>query len=164
MGKWNNFFLQRMGTDANSAPYPVCESVATWGVWCKDIPFKILDKVKAPAKRTWNDEHGDDEYVPSTGLYVEAYTMKVEFGCKKMAGVSSVRSSVGTFLTYLRESGMMKMYSSYTGIGRKDVRLESVGDSAKWKSEDGQEFLIFDVTFKVNDPVTDVTLGSSSSY
>ena len=84
MGKWQNFFLQKMGVDANDTPYPVRESVAEWGIWCKSIPFKLLDKVKEPAKRTWYDEHGDDEYIPSTGLFVEAYTMKVEFGCKKI--------------------------------------------------------------------------------
>lgn len=157
MGKWNNFFLQRMGGD-----YSVCESVATWGIWCKTIPFKIMDKVKDPAKRTWYDEHGDDEYISSDGLFLEAYTMKVEFGCKKVnsskASVADVRQKVGTFLEYLRTAGMMKLYSSYTRIGRQEVRLESVSDNAKWVSDENGEFLIFEVTFKVNDPVTDVTL------
>ena len=162
MGKWNNFFLQRMGTDNSGVAYPVEESVATWGVWCKDIPFKLFDKVKAPAKRTWYDEHGDEEYVPADGLKLEAYTMKVEFGCKKVdntqASVADVREKVGTFLGNLREYGMMKLYSSYTRIGRQNVRLESVGDSAKWVSDDNGEFLIFEVTLKVNDPDTDITL------
>ena len=153
MGKWNNFFLQRMGSN-----YPVCESVNTWGVWCKDIPFKIFDKAKAPAKRSWYDEHGDDEFIPSDGLYMEAYTIKVEFGCKKMTSVSDVRNNVGAFLKYLQESGMMKMYSSYTRIGRQNVRFDSISDNAKWKTDEEGEFLIFDVTFKVNDPVTDITL------
>lgn len=157
MGKWNNFFLQRMGGN-----YSVCESVNTWGVWCKDIPFKIFDKVKAPAKRTWYDEHGDDEFVPSDGLYMEAYTIKVEFGCKKvnnsMASVNDVRKNVGDFIKYLRESGMMKMYSSHTRIGRQNVRLDSISDNAKWKTDEDGEFLIFDATFKVNDPITDITL------
>jgi hypothetical protein len=54
---------------------------------------------------------------------------------------------------------MMKMYSSHTRIGRQKVRLESVSDNAKWKTDDeGKEFLVFEVTFKVNDPVTDITL------
>ena len=166
MGKWQNFFLQKMGVDANDTPYPVRESVAEWGIWCKSIPFKLLDKVKEPAKRTWYDEHGDDEYIPSTGLFVEAYTMKVEFGCKKIengnkyssAAVSDVRQNVGDFLEYLRSSGMIKLYSTYTRIGRQNVRLESVSDNATWQSDDQGEFLIFEVTFKVNDPVTDVVL------
>ena len=61
MEKWQNFFLQRMGTDEEGQPYPVCESVNEWGIFCKKIPFKIFDKVKEPASRSWNDEDGDDE-------------------------------------------------------------------------------------------------------
>ena len=124
MGKWNNFFLQRMGVNSNNAPYPVCESVATWGIFCKSIPFKVFDKAKAPAKRSWNDEDGDDEYIPSSGLFMEAYTMKVELACKKgsdsMASVDNVRTNIGNFLAYLRQSGMMKLYSSHTRIGISD--------------------------------------------
>lgn len=173
MGKWNNFFLQRMGTDKRGNEYPAFESIYKWGVWCKDIPFKIIDKVKAPAKRSWYDEHGDDEYISPDGLFLEAYTMKVEFGCKLLkaghgyasAGmpVNDVRKSVGDFLKYLRESGMMKLYSTYTRIGRQNVRLESVSDNAKWKTDDGNEFLVFEVTFKVNDPLTDFKLNNSEN-
>ena len=169
MKNWQNFYLQRMGVDGNDNAYPVCESVSTWGVWCKEIPFKIADKVKEPAKRTWYDEHGDDEYIPNSGLFMEAYTIKIEFGCKIVTGdkvetygtsVDDVRANVGEFLTYLRTAGMMKMYSTYTRIGRKEVRLSSIGDKA-WKSkEDGQEYLVFEVEFKVNDPVTDIILDN----
>ena len=58
---------------------------------------------------------------------------------------------------------MMKMYSSYTRIGRQYVRLSSVDDKATWKTDNGEEWLIFSVTFKVNDPVTDVTITIPSS-
>lgn len=169
MKKWRNFFLQRMGEDVGGSSYPVCESVKTWGIWCKDIPFKIIENVKEPAIRTWNDEHGDDEYIPEEGLYVSAYTMEVEFGCKVMPSlnddnelipsVANVRINVGAFLEYLRTSGMMNMYSSYTRIGRQNVRLQSVGSDAQWWSDEDGEFLIFKVTFKVNDPVTNITLS-----
>ena len=173
MAKWRNFYLRKMGTDTNNLPYPTYESVSAWGVWCKDIPFKIYDKAKEPAKRSWPDEHGDEEFIPSGGLFMEAYTMKVEFGCKKMSqmhdgsttisAVNDVRAKVGSFLQYLRQSGMLQMYSSHTRIGRQDVRFESCDDDAKWVVQDGVEFLVFEVTFKVNDPVTDITLSNSSS-
>lgn len=168
-----------MGVDGNGNDYPVCESVSSFGVWCKDIPFKIIEKVKEPAKRTWNDEHGDDEYIGTSGLYAESYEMKVEFGCKDVPicccgndilPVSDVREAVGNFIEYLRGAGMMKMYSSWTRIGRQNVRLESVSDDAHWEpgqyslERDGEiverkcEFLVFSVTFKVNDPITDIEL------
>ena len=167
MEKWRNFFLQKMDAGGNPSTGTVYESVQTWGVWCKDIPFKLFDKVKEPAKRSWYDEHGDDEYIPTEGLYLEAYTMTVEFGCKKMnaindggdriAAVEDVRKKVGDFLDWLRTAGQMNMYSSYTRTGRQYVRLQSVSDDATWKSEDDEEWLIFKVTFKVNDPYTNVT-------
>ena len=167
MGKWNNFFLQRMGEDSNSQEYPVCESVETWGMWCKDIPFKLCEKVKEPAKRTWPDEDGDDEFIPEGGLLLEAYSMKVEFGCKakddttnNLSATSIVRQHVGEFLSYLKESGMMKMYSSYTGIGRQNVLLESYGEGT-FKEADGEAFVIFEVSSKVNDPATQITLTTS---
>jgi len=169
MAKWMNFYIQRMGTNGSGSSYPVYESVRQWGVWCKAIPFSIMEKAKEPAKRSFFDEHGDDEYIPSGGLFAEAYTMKIEFGCKKMPArtvegvtipaVDDVRQKVGAFIAYLRESGMMRLYSSYTRIGRQNVRLESVSNDAKWKSEDGQEFLVFTINLKVNDPVTDITLS-----
>lgn len=166
MGNWQNFYLQKMGTTAGGAAYDTYESVAQWGVWCREIPFKIFEKAKEPSSHNWHDEHGDDEYIPADGLYMEAYSIKVSFGCKLInngngfnaAAVDDVRSKVGQFLEYLRASGMMYLYSSYTRIGRRNVRLESVSDNAKWKSENGEEWLTFDVTFKVNDPVTNITL------
>lgn len=169
---WKNFYLQRMGSDGVT-PYPVCESVLTWGVWCKDIPFKIFENVKEPAKRTWNDEHGDDEYISATGVFLSAYEMEVEFGCKllrspigseQVSNVDDVRAAVGGFLEYLRGSGMMNLYSSHTRIGRQYVRLVSVSDDAHWESDavNGQEFLVFKVKFKVNDPVTDVVLTDNN--
>lgn len=150
--------MQRMGSDSNGRAYPVCESVATWGIWCKEIPFKLFEKVKEPAKRSWYDENGDDEYISSEGLMLEAYTMKVEFGCKIKSDVSDVRINIGAFLDYLRKSGMMRMYSTYTRVGRKNVRLSNVGDKVWHNDQDGDEFFIFEVEFKVNDPVTDVEL------
>ena len=167
MADWRNFYLQKMGMTSGN-PYPLKESVSSWGVWCSEIPFVIYGKTKDIAKRTWPDEHGDDEYIPSGGACLEAYTMKVKFGCKKMntmadgntsiSAVSDVRKNVGKFLEYLRSSGMMMMYSSHTRIGRQYVRLQDVSENAKWKSKDGQEFLVFEVTFKVNDPMTDVKI------
>ena len=174
MADWRNFYIRKMGTGNLTK-----ESVLDFGIWCKAIPFKLMDKVKQPPSRSWNDQHGVDEFIPAGGLFIDAYTMKVEFGCKKMSAmhdgsttipaVTDVRSNVATFINFLRTSGMMMLYSSYTGIGRQNVRLESINDNAKWKNQDGELWLIFEVVFKVCDPITDITAsdmgitGSSSS-
>ena len=168
MKDWQNFYIQKMGTEVSGTPYPVFESVNTWGVWCKDIPFKLYERVKAPAMRSWNDEHGDDEYVPSTGLYMESYEIEITFGCKiltslfadeETAYVDNVRNAVKAFLDYLRASGMMKIYSTWTRTGRQYVRLSEFPETVKWVpgSTGNTEFIIFPVKFKVCDPVTEVT-------
>ena len=156
MENWQNFFLQRMGMDEDNHPYPVCESVSKWNVWCSEIPFKLFEKMKEPAKRTWFDQHGDDEYIPEGGLFAEAYEMTIKFGCRKEGTDDDVRENVASFLEYLRKSGMMKMYSSYTETGRQNVRLQSVSDNAKWKNENGEKWLVFGIDLKVNDPLTEI--------
>ena len=70
--------------------------------------------------------------------------------------VEDVRSAVASFLEYLRSAGMVKLYSSYTGIGRQNVRLDAINDEAKWKNEGGEQWLIWKVNFKVNDPITNM--------
>lgn len=174
MADWRNFYIKTM-----DSTYPAKESVYDFGIWCKSIPFKIMDKVKQPPSRSFHDEHGVIEFIPTGGLKLDAYTMKVEFGCKKMRAthdgstyipaVNDVRSKVVEFINYLRTGGMLMLYSTYTGIGRQNVRLDSINDNAKWKNEGGVQWLIFEVTFKVNDPITDITasdmgiVSSSSS-
>lgn len=164
MANWQNFYLQKMGDSE-----PVCESVSEWGIFCKEIPFALAGSVKEPAKNDWYDEHGDDEFIPSEGLKMKAYDMEVEFGCKVIASgsrdasrfdvtVESVRANVAAFLEYLRLSGMMNMYSSYTGIGRQNVRLDSY-DEGDFIDDGGVTMLVFKIKFKVNDPVTQITLS-----
>lgn len=168
MANWQNFYLQKMGVDGQGNAYPICESVATWGIFCKEIPFALAGSAKSPAKNEWYDEHGVEEYISPTGLYMDAYDMTVKFGCKAIVSgsheasvfnvsVESVRANVAAFIEYLRTSGMMKMYSSYTGVGRQDVRLDSY-DDGDWVNDNGVEMLVFDIKFKVNDPITEITL------
>lgn len=164
MGKWNNFLIQKMTAENVINTNPVYESVEDFGIWCKSIPFKLFGKVKQPYGNTWKDEEGDDEYLPDE-LLLEAYTMEVEFGCKKTSTVTDVREKVSEFLDYLRgkdgTGARLKIYSTYTRIGRQDVRLDEVSDDCEWYSEEDGEFLVFKVVFKVNDPDTDITLSTT---
>ena len=180
MASWQNFYLQKMGTE-NGALYPTYESVSEWGVWCKEFTWKLYGNVKEPAVRSWNDEHGTDEYIGADGLWLDAYDLEVEFGCKAMSNdvkeVNNVRVAVSHFLEYLRSSGMLMLFSSWSRVGRQYVRFKGVSDDATWepdminKLDDENradentttEFLVFKVTFKVNDPKTDITLHMSGN-
>ena len=131
----------------------VIDTIDSFGMYCMENPFKTCSEVKEPTKRTWYDEHGDDEYIPKDGLYMSSYENKVKFGFKGKA--YGANEKLKAFLQYLR-GGMMKMYCEFNGVGRKNVRLKSV-DPVLYRNVQGdEEILILSVTFKFNDPITDV--------
>ncbi len=138
----------------------VKETIADYGMYCMDFPFKLLDNMKSPTSRSWYDEDGDDEYIPDGGLKAEAYKTTVKFGYKGEKGTAP--KVAREFLSYLRTAGLMKIYCEYGDIGRKGVRLSEVGDDAELIQGADGDLLVFKVTFKVNDPVTDVTLKTGS--
>lgn len=143
----------------------VKETIADFDIYCADIPFKLFVEAKEPSNRDWVDEHGDDEYIPASGLKLKGYTMEVKFCCKGDRDSSKVK--IDKFLKYL--TGMdgtgaeMKMYCTWTDIGRQGMRFDKLDDNAELAREDNEEILVFKVTFKVNDPVSDVRPTYDSS-
>lgn len=140
---------------------PVKESVGDFDIWCKDFPFKIFGEAKDLASNDFSDEDGDDEFIPEV-IRVKAYDVEVEF-CYK-GSVNSANTKIETFLNYLtgRDGGgaSLKVYDSYTGIGRQNVRFKSVSREAELvRDASSGDIIIFQVTFKVNDPVTSLTLS-----
>lgn len=135
----------------------VIETIEDFGFYCMDIPFTVIQKAKEPAVRSWKDEDGDDEYIPHTGLYAESYEMAIKFGFK--GDKFAATQALGLFLAYLRGSGMMKMYCDYTLIGRQHVRFVSIADDATLVRDESGDLLVVKITFKVNDPTTDITLS-----
>lgn len=136
---------------------PVLETIEDFGFYCMDIPFTVIEKAKEPAVRSWKDEDGDDEYIPASGLRASSYEMSIKFGFK--GDKFAATHALGLFLAYLRGGGMMKMYCDYTRIGRRHVRFVSIADDATLVRDDSGDLLVVKITFKVNDPVTDITLS-----
>lgn len=136
---------------------PVLETIEDFGFYCMDIPFTMVNKMKEPASRTWYDEHGDDEYVPSDGLYASSYEMQIKFGYK--GDKFGATQALMVLLAYLRSGGLMKMYCDYTGIGRQHVRFVSIDNDAELVRDETGDLLVVKLTFKVNDPITDVELS-----
>ena len=50
---------------------------------------------------------------------------------------------------------MMKMYCDFNKIGRQHVRLKSI-DPVLYRDPENEDLLVMSVTFKFNDPVTDI--------
>ena len=59
----------------------VVNSYTQWGIVCCKVPFKAGGKTKELAKNGWQDEHGEDTYIPSK-LMFEAYDAEFEMAYK----------------------------------------------------------------------------------
>lgn len=143
------FLIQKL--KANS---PVRDS-KEWGIWVKSIPFLIYPKLKEPAKRSWPDQNGDDEYLPDSPLF-EAYTMNVDFVFIGQTGTANIQ--IKSFLDYLSRNGEFSIYDTYSAIGRTRVRYSSYSDKAFRRREGENDVVQFTVTLKVNDPITEIRL------
>nr|DAR09477.1 MAG TPA: hypothetical protein [Caudoviricetes sp.] len=152
--QYDKVYLQKM-----KASSPVKETVADFDIYCASMPFKLYSDAKDLSKRDWYDEHGEDEYIPEEGLKLKSYTIDVTFCCKGDKNSSNIK--IKKFLDYLTGndgSGVeLKMYCTWTKIGRKSVRFTKLNDDARLVRDDDGDVLVFKVSFKVNDPITDIS-------
>lgn len=140
----------------------VVDTFDNWGIVCKDFPFNLYGEAKELSSQDWMDEDGEDEYVPSE-LKIASYEMDVEFVYKGDMNTANVK--IREFLDYLTGRGgtgaELQVYDTYTKIGRQKVRFVSIEDDIFWRQEEGGDVVVFVVKFKVNDPVTDITLSKA---
>lgn len=138
----------------------VVDTLDNWGIVCKDFPFKMYGEAKELPSNDWKDEDGEDEYVPSV-LPIASYEMEVEFAYKGDANSANVK--ICSFLDYLTgrdgSGAEMMVYDTYTMIGRQHVRFVGVSDDVFYRQESDGDVVVFAVTFKVNDPMTDIKLS-----
>ena len=149
--KYYKYYIQK---EADGSP--VKEKAEDFNIYEVDSKFYGGASAKELPKRNWNDEHGDDEFVPSN-LMMESVSHSVKFGYK--GDKYSANKALKDFIDYLSNGGSMKIYDEYNKIGRQHVRFSSVSDDAELVRSDEGDILIFTVNLKVNDPVTDVVLG-----
>lgn len=128
-----------------------------WNIYVKHIPFQIAGEVKNVNTETWLDENGDDEFVPDTLLY-KAYEMVCDFVFIGAHGTANAK--INDFINYLSRDGMFSIYDTYTKIGRTNVRLSKGVDnpSVMYRKDGENDIVVFSVSLKVNDPITQITL------
>ena len=131
----------------------VKDSIAYFGMYVSYNPFKPCVSFKEPVNRECHDEHGDYEYIGKDGLYMAAYENKVKFMFHGEAFGANEKCKA--FIDYIRKSGMMKMYCDFNRIGRQHVRLKDI-DPNLYRDPDNEDLLVLSITFKFNDPVTDI--------
>lgn len=143
------FYIQ---TDADAS---ALDTSLVWGMIAKSNPFPLLPNPKEPYKNDWVDEDGDDEYLDE--VFYEPIEFEVSFFIKTYAvgdkdAETVLREQVDAFFAKVRR-GSFKIYDSYTGVGRQDVRYAGFEEDSFKKSKNWAR-AIFTISFKVNDPIT----------
>lgn len=152
-------FLIKIGDGA------VTDVFQAYGMRLEDMPSIIPLTPKNIYSHSWTDEDGDDEYIPENIKY-ESVECDFTFGCSSTDSNNTVFDKLNAFIAWL-QSGTFSFYCEYSGIGRQDVRLSELQDDAKYSKHTlcrngidmTEEVLSFTVTFKINNPKTDVSLS-----
>ena len=156
--------------------WSLIDLLETYKVVIKTHDYPMALKVKEPYKNQWKDENGDEEYIPASGLYFEAFTFTMECvmfsrGNTEDEAIQDLNGGVRSFRTFLSH-GLFKTYDSWTGFGFQKVRLSqfpmpSDGSFDVFRTRMGStttEYarVIFTVEFKVNDPITPMVLSGGA--
>lgn len=143
---------------ADNSATAVKETVADFGIYCKEFPFSFNWKARDIVKVECVGDEGDDENIPAK-MRIQSYTLTATFVAK--GRIAQLRTQMITFLNYLIQ-GEFKIYDAYTKIGRQHVRFIGVEDDVKFEkfkvAEGGGIYthglVEFRISFKVNDPTT----------
>lgn len=149
------FYIQ---TDADD----VAIDTTAWGMVAKTNPFPALPTPKEVYKNEWLDEDGDDEY--NAQMHYESFEFDVQFYVKTIGenAESALLSQIDSFFEKVK-AGEFMIYDSYTGLGRRKVRYAGFNSDEykrRYKVTEDWARAIFSVTFKVNDPITQITLSN----
>lgn len=136
----------------------------TYGLVAQTQPFPEGYEVKEPYKNDWHDEHGDDEYAAQ--MFFKAFEYTVRFYIKAYPDTTNHKSAI-SILNGLRDQfrtklvpGEFKIWDSWQEKGYQNVRY--VKETVETREvNDDEAWMIFSVTFKVNDPATVVTFSNS---
>lgn len=156
MSNYKPFYIQT-ATDTTA------HDTTEWGLIAQSTPYPLLPDPKDCYKNDWKDENGDDEY--NAQIYYKAFTFDVKFIVKTFASQTEtaekvLRDQIDSFFAKIK-SGEFKIYDSYKGLGRQKVRYAGYKSESFLKDENWVRH-IFTITFKVNDPVTRVTMQNGS--
>lgn len=142
----------------------IVDTQAKFRIACQEFPFKDLPEIKELPKRDWNDEDGEDVYIPTDGYKFEAYDVDVTF--IYVGTEATMKSDIRKFIDFLhgrkdsngnsRTGGvMLAIYDEYTQIGRRGVLVSKVDNTLYWNVDyDPDAIATFKVKFRVTDPVT----------
>ena len=141
----------------------VARDTTEWGLVAKVNPYPLLPNPKEPYKNEWHDGNGDEEWVEQ--LFYESIEFSVSFYIKAYDSPDGtaeevIRDNVDSFFSLIK-NGTFKVFDSYNGIGRQNVRYSGFSEDSFVRRKDWAR-AIFRVTFKVNDPITRMVMYNGS--
>lgn len=147
--------LMKKTTDGSA----VKSSLSDFGFAVRDIPWPD-EETQEVAVRTWPGRHGEDAYIPPSGLKLQAYDVEVEL-CYKGA-VHTAYAAYKTLRNYLiganGDGAELRIYDPYWRKGRTRVYVKKISNADPHRSN-VDEVLPMKVTFRVTDPITEITLN-----
>lgn len=141
----------------------VKDSLTDFGFAVCEIPWPS-EETEDVAVRVWPGQHGEDAYIPPSGLKLKAYDVEVEFCYKGAVHTAYTKyKALRNYLTGIDGSGgELKIYDPYWRRGRTKVRVKKIGDLNPHRSN-VDEVLPIKVTFHVADPVTEIGVGTNAN-
>lgn len=139
---------------------PLKSSLADFGFAIADLQWPDAETADVSV-REWPGEDGEDVYIPVGGQKLKAYDVAADFCYKGELGTAYAKYKA--FRDYLfGAGGFLKIYDPVWKIGRQNVYAKKVGDLEPFKTN-VDEGIAFSVTFRVTDPITEVTAGTNTS-
>lgn len=133
-----------------------------WGMVAYSNPYPALPDAKEPYRNDWLDDNGADEYV--TNIHYKPIEFSVKFYIKTFANendsaVKILHEQLDMFFQKV-QNGYFAIYDSYSGIGRRMVRYVGYKE-VEFKSRSNWAMLIFEISFKCNDPITRMKISGN---
>lgn len=150
------FYIQ---TESDS----MARDTTEWGLIAKVNPYPLLPSPKDPYKNDWSDQHGDQEWCER--MFYKSIEFSVSFYIKAFdspAGSAEeiIRDNVEDFFSKIME-GEFKIYDSYNGIGRQQVRYAGYTEESFVRRKNWAR-AIFRISFKANDPISRMIMYDGS--
>ena len=161
---FNEVYIQKDSDDYAAV------GLSDWSIYAVELPYIPMPNLKDPYSNDWYDEDGDDEYIPTTPHY-KSIELKLKLACKTELGITSVTDSIRNCIKYMANQGEFRIYLNYgDGCGWQKCRYVGYDTEAKHfkqaiaNSNATEDVVVFEVSVKVNDPITEMKLIQESSF
>lgn len=124
-----------------------------WGIMPTELQSQIASEIKDLPENDWKDENGSDEYIPDEVVW-KPYEQKIGLVYKG----ENPSEDIGRFIEFLAYGGYFSLYDERTKIGRQKVRFVKYDPSADFIPLNRESVILFYITVKVNDPITNIQL------